>query len=308
MRRRLPDIEREEETGPRPVVTAAPAPQLARILALQQSAGNQAVSRVLARLTDEDVTSKGDRKTLGELKTKYNTNFGDSGLYKTWPNREEWHYYFEKAYSLKNLGELLDADIVKAKSYAALPQPVATQEEEKKPTKPLPNANQSKAPQQAQQQTPKQPKYTPVDMSKIQAANPWDMHQPEAIHTADPNPTMPQQVMPPTHAVFDLSEYTNPITSWNRTTHGGKRGQSLSLTNARAIVNWLDTSFPNRNAVYVCRGPGSGGYSSQTQLKIIHRVNNVGTKKATYHLSLAKSVYDQLVEVEFAGADWGDTS
>lgn len=308
-------LERAEEKARRPASPAPRSPQLARILALQQSAGNQAVGRMLARLSMSQVTSKDDKRKVSDAKKKYDEHFeAGKSLYK-FPRKEDWAYLFDEAATVDGLVKAVDKHVSDGKEWL---------ERQQQQAQPTPQPAQNTAPvtntpgQRAQQRDPtpkpqdepkrekKEKKYTPLDLSKIKAASQWDMVQPESIHAADPNPTLPNEILPPLAPVFNLGDFTGPIASWSPNVHAGTSAMNLSLERVQQIVTWLQTAYGRRANVYLRRGEGSGSYSGAMQLKIIHKQQNAtgSAKKATYHLSLRPEVYQALNDVEYANADW----
>jgi hypothetical protein len=307
MRERVLDPAREEVASePRP---AQPAPSLARIMALQRSAGNQAVTRLLSRWPEEDEDSafrKKHKKTLEQGFLLHMKRF--MGDLKDWPRVKTLEEYKRAASDPDDLIVRLNADIVLATAWkqSEAAQPSALDQAK------AAAADKAKEQPKKEKKEKKKEKKEPAAVSleefnaSLPEVNPWDQALPDAMTTAEENPLMPGTIGAPTTYQFDRDVFTNPITSWDLKDHGGKNATALTVDHVRQIVTWLGGTYKRKNAVFVRRGPGSGEWTDTHQLKIIHKeVKAPGsTKKVTYHLTLKPGVYDALAEVPFAGADW----
>jgi hypothetical protein len=302
MRERVLDPAREEVA---PQARAAqPAPSLARIMALQRSAGNQAVTRLLSRWEEDQDAGfrKTHKKRLEEAFLLHMKHF--MGDLKDWPRVKDLDEYKRAAKDPDDLIVRLNADIVLAtawkQSYDA--QPSALDQAK--------SAAADKPKEQPKKEKKKEKEPAAVSLEEFNASlpevNPWDQALPDAMTTAEENPLMPGTIGAPTTYQFDRDVFTNPITSWDLKDHGGKNATALTVDHVRQIVTWLGGTYKRKKAVFVRRGPGSGEWTDTHQLKIIHKeVKAPGSsKKVTYHLTLKPGVYDALAEVPFAGADW----
>lgn len=293
MRHLFSDLEREEEAAPRRVVPAAPAPHIARMLALQSSAGNQAVSRMIARMSDEDldIEANEDRESKKLMKTTretYHAAFGLSGKYKDQSGWETWDFLVRKARSLKNLAELVKKEVEKAETVASQPKPVKEKEPEKEKEKEKEQTTVS-TPSTSSGPTSSTKKskvtYKAVDPSQLGFTQ-------TPISSPSTTPTGPSQA---------IVTYTQGLNSWQPSKgHGGKDGTNLTLVQAQELVDWAQDKWSRKTAVYHARGEGSGQYAGQQQLKFIHKsVDDTGSgKKATYHITLKSSVLSALTGVE----------
>jgi hypothetical protein len=306
MRDRLLDPEREE-VAPRPRVVE-PAPPLARIMALQRSAGNQAVGRMLSRFSEEEEQGfkKTHKKKMQEAAELFRTNFL-FGPYEQWPFGRNLDHYMREAANPDDLVTRITADIEKAKEWAKTKDQKPPPPEKKQPAA-------ATQPEPKKEPKEKKEKQAPMSLEDFNASlpdvNKWDQALPGAMTTAEANPVMPGTNGPPLTYQFDRETFTSPITNWDLKDHGGKNATSLTIDHVRQIVTWLTGTYKRKGAVWVRRGPGSGGWSDTHQLKIIHKVIKApgSEKRVTYHLTLKPGVYNDLTDVPFAGADWAGES
>jgi hypothetical protein len=120
--------DRPPESGGHGPVPSAP------MLRMQRVAGNRAAAAVarhaLQRLTDEDLAEiradKAQKKELERIQKNYNANF-QTGAHSNYHGKETWHYWVEKAYSLKDLDTRITALIRAAEDYKARPVAPAPQ-------------------------------------------------------------------------------------------------------------------------------------------------------------------------------------
>ncbi|HEY7077694.1 MAG TPA: hypothetical protein VH418_20095 [Solirubrobacteraceae bacterium] len=306
--RRGDQLARAEARRRSPAASLAGAP--ARCLELQRKAGNRAVLRVLARLTDEDVAEirkdkKGRGKTYQQALEKYNKAFGSGGTHSSFPNPETWPQLVKAADSVEDLLASVDDEIAKAAKWV----PDKQGKEEKKPTQTTTTSEDKKQKKKEKQEKKRERQeknqQSVVDLSGPQApVNQWGSALPTSITTPVANAPLPQAIVPPLVPVFNLADHTNPITQWHADVHTGHSAINVSLGNVRQIVNWLGTYRPGN--VYIVRGAGSGAYTGELQLKIIHRVQFPpgSNKHSTYHITLSPTVYNSLTEVGEVGADW----
>jgi hypothetical protein len=272
-------LEREEERASRPAVATAPAPQIARLLAMQQSAGNQAVGRILSRLTVGLDTSKEDRSEIARLQKLHTSHFGPNGRFPRPAFKEEWAALLKQATTVKNLSDTLDAVIEQAR--AAAPPPA----------QPRPQPPRNSPPPE---QKPPEPK------------SPWGRGSvPPTVREAPaPKPRNAQAPSPPD----ELKAYKDEIGTWDARKHSGMDAAALSLAEVQELLNWLKGTWKWKEDVYFKKGAGTGPWSTKAQLKVIawSRIRLGGNKLPTFHFTLKPTAYAAL-DLDEVQADWEPT-
>lgn len=298
---------------------------------LQRTAGNRAVAGllggrpvrvtrpVLQRLTDEEVRAiradkKGLAKTWEKAQTLYNEHFGPGKPHYHWHGRENWDWFVKEADSVEGLLQSVQTSVAKAVAQknagpppspatgAVGPPPIASasaptrepevkqkpeaehsddsDEETKKPSAPSPK------------KAPKAPRFVPLDLSSVPMPSKWTGNVPSAVS----KPPSANVISVPTPQSSRVSECTVALERWSPNAHGGRRATNLTLTEAQQVVAYAQNDYGRSGKVFVIKGAGSGDYAERFQLKIVHKHQTIAgsNKKATFHITLSDSVFEQL--------------
>jgi hypothetical protein len=265
--------------------------RVARVLALQRSAGNHAVvsalrARTLQRLTAGDVKKlKGEEKTKYEnTKAKYEQHFAIGAPLYEYPNLEldGWSWYFGEAGTVAALEATVNKLVERATEWKKLRDQAAAQPStatsKQQTTQPKQQTTQPKQPSQRKQ------KGTDITADVVGSKS----YSPAPQTTTQKPPTVTVPNLPP-----KLNYIQRSLNNWNGTDHTGKEGDTLTLEEVQRVVAYVQAKWAARPF----KGRGSGKWAGTWQLKI-SELGQVGGKSATWHLTLSQAVYTALAVPE----------
>lgn len=270
---------------------------------------------VQRKISEDELETKKDKMRFKTIKKKYYTRFS-----LTVPDYEQIDSYnvlsfddcCDKAYTLDELEKMVDTQISKAdeardKALAKSAAPA--------PTMPVTTVGPAPAPQEdsAPKKEPASHKKAAsshkksaashsMSLAEFYAITPesspppsaWDKkleYKPEKATSSSSQDTAPAKSHHTSDGVISNLEKWKP----GKEGHSGEKNMDLSLEDLDRITAWAE----KQGKYKIVWGPGTGEHASEYQFKIIHKSVTVthDQKKATYHISITKSLYDQVVEI-----------
>jgi hypothetical protein len=284
MRQRHPDLQREGEAA-RPSLHAAPAPQIARLLALQGSAGNQAVGRMLFRIKESNI----EPGELRRLRVLHKGAFAKGAKFASSPHAITWAALMALD-TVEEVRSRLEQAITAAEAAApkttAKPRKTgrgrALQEEAPAP-QPDPVAEEAPAPPQK-----KAAWQNKEDLVLVKAAPPMREEAP-----------LPEATLADCHTT---------IKGWNAWDHDGMACQGLGKDEVDQLLEWLKKTWEWGNSVFFRKGAGTGKWAANNQLKVIAWNGRplASGKRPTFHFTLSDEAYAHL-QVDSVLAEWQPT-
>jgi hypothetical protein len=273
--------------------SARPAPEVARVLALQRSAGNRAVAAALgrpalARFTQEDVDEMQpeDKKKVQATKKLFQDSFGFGKKYYEFED-DDWEYVLSTADTVQALEDDVKRRITRAEEQFKR----ANQPKPSEPSAPVrqpgaqPNTILDYQPPLRSKKQRKKPHKARPEATDIQVGFSYG---PAPSQTPPPPPGHQQQQELP-NLPQSMSAIQKSLVDWNGTDHTGKSGMHLSLAQVEQVITFIR----DRWAAKPFKGLGSGQWNGSYQLKVAE-LGKVGGKSATWHLTVTKDVYDAM--------------
>ncbi|WP_028065756.1 hypothetical protein [Solirubrobacter soli] len=238
----------------------------AAILALQRSAGNQAVARVLQRrslqrLQEMDVPRE-EKKEYERVKKLYADSFNDGKPFAAYETKGTWVALRNAAQNVAELVQTIDTLVAQAK--AAMPQAAKTA------------APEPKAPQKRSGRGTKTIQVGTLDEYVLnEGKDPADVAK-------------PVDSLPP-----HLANVQRALDNWGVDGHAGMGQETVRLDRDDVILvyryitaKWAATPF---------KGLGSGRHAGVYQLKVSDtRKHPVSQKQLTWHMDLSQDTYANL--------------